>query len=136
MPEERLCVGKPEEGHLYLSVQEFEKDNHDWVRITLKDDGGGIDPHIIKSKMNSEKTKGLSDHEIIQLIFEDGFSSKDEVSDFSGRGVGMSAIKYEAEAIGGKVWVDSTLGKGTTLTLEIPNISKPLSFDQDRVLAS
>jgi len=62
----------------------------------------------------------LTDKEIIQLIFHQGLSAKDQVSNLSGRGVGMDAIKSEAEKIGGKVWVESEIDVGTTFIAQLP----------------
>ena len=65
---------------------------------------------------------GLSDHQVIQYIFDDGFSTRDSVSDFSGRGVGMSAIKASAEELGGTVEVQTQPGVGSRLMIKVPLI--------------
>ena len=67
-------------------------------------------------------TENLTDHEVIQHVFASGVSTKDVVTDLSGRGVGMDAIKYIAESMHGRVWVDSKIKKGTSLFIEVPYI--------------
>ena len=94
------------------------------LSIQIKDDGKGIDPTKIKEKMiklgREAELVGKSDDEIIQFIFDAGFSTKDSVSQMSGRGVGMDAIKAEVLRLGGNIRVKSALKVGTATYIVIP----------------
>ncbi|MEE2742293.1 MAG: ATP-binding protein [Bdellovibrionota bacterium] len=89
--------------------------------MNIQDDGKGIDPEEIrflaKKKFDLEK---MSPEEIISLIFEPGFSSKQEVTSISGRGVGLDAVKEEVDRLGGKITVSSKVDEGTMFTIELP----------------
>ncbi len=92
------------------------------LQIQVWDDGNGIDPSRIRQKLEN---KGLphsheSDEQVIQHVFDSEFSTRDQVTEISGRGVGMDAIKAEAVALGGTVRVESKLGSGTTVFIEVP----------------
>ncbi len=97
-----------------------------WHRFSVRDNGAGLDPQIIGSKavekdiISSEALSRLSDPEILDLIFHAGFSTKDNVSTISGRGVGMDAVRSIAVKLGGDVTVDSNVGGGTVVHLSIP----------------
>lgn len=116
-PEERRLLNKPEFGS--ISIESFEADNK--VRIIISDDGKGIDPDVIREKL-PQKSMKLTDSEVIQLIFEPGFSSKNEITDFSGRGVGMDAVKHAVNSYGGNIFVESIVGVGTKLFIDLPQI--------------
>ena len=97
-----------------------------FFQIAIKDDGRGIDPSEIKRiakkrellrKLNLSR---MTPYEIIQIVFEPGFSSRDEASSISGRGIGMDAVKKCANDLEGKVWVESELGEGTIFVAELP----------------
>jgi len=115
---------KPVTGHLTLDLVAGD---HGLV-ISLRDDGQGIDPKKIlavaerKQLLSKEKLSSLKREEILNLIFLDGFSTSDRVSDTSGRGVGMSAVKAEVEKLDGRIFIDTVEGKGTTFKLLIPGI--------------
>lgn len=118
---ERLKKGKLQTGTIILSAQNAGSD----VVITVRDDGKGLDREKI---LERAKTHGLiyksedemSDKEIYSLIFLPGFSTKDSVSEFSGRGVGMDVVVKNIEMVGGSVSVDSAIDAGTTIILKIP----------------
>lgn len=126
-PDEREQIGKPRAAHIRFEVLESPTKPGS-VRFVLTDDGKGIDPKIIASKVLEKGFKteaqlaALSEHEIQQLVFLPGFSSKNEVTDISGRGVGLDAVKAEAETLGGNAWLESVLGKGTTFVIEVPKV--------------
>lgn len=127
-PEDRLDSGKDEGGTIEILTETVENKAGGWIRIQIRDDGRGIDPTVIRSKLQ-EKVSGsdfsnLSDDEVLQQIFNPGFSSRSEVGEFSGRGVGMDAIKSEVIKLGGSIKVESKVGEGTLLTVEIPDISR------------
>lgn len=119
-PEERLQNGKPETANIWLrAYQEGGK-----VVIEIEDDGKGINKDKVLAK-GIEKglvdpDKKLTDSEIFSLIFLPGFSSADEVTDLSGRGVGMDVVRRSIEQLQGKVEVSSKPGEGTKVSLEIP----------------
>ncbi|ENN95572.1 CheA signal transduction histidine kinase [Methanocaldococcus villosus KIN24-T80] len=121
-PEEREKLGKPRKGRLRLAAIR----ERDHVNIIVEDDGRGIDPEKVKKKaierglITEEEAKKMSDHEIINLIFLPGFSTKEQVSEVSGRGVGMDVVKTKIESLGGSVVVYSEKGKGTRVVLKLP----------------
>jgi two-component system chemotaxis sensor kinase CheA len=119
--EERLKKGKPQTGTITLSAQNAGSD----VLITVTDDGKGLNRVKIleKAKKNGllyKPENEMSDKEVFSLIFLPGFSTKDNISEFSGRGVGMDVVLKNIEAVGGSVSVDSVAGESTTVTLKIP----------------
>ncbi len=121
-PETRLENNKDEIGTISCS---FMTDN-DRIRIIISDDGAGIDKDKVLSKAINQKviTQGealvLNESEIYSLIFEENFSTKEDISDISGRGVGLNAVKVEIDKIGGYIEVTSSKNIGTTFTLNLP----------------
>ncbi len=121
-PEEREELGKDREGEVKISA--FHEGNN--VVVQVKDDGRGIDPDIIREKalekevVSQTEVDAMSDKEIINLIFEAGFSTNEEVSDVSGRGVGMDVVKNTIESLNGSVDISSEVGKGSTFTMKLP----------------
>jgi len=120
--EERLELGKDERGRISCSVLE----NNTGLVLALSDDGRGIDPvHIRdvalrKSICAPEKVNNMSEEELIQLIFTDGFSGAQNVDTLAGRGVGLSAVRAELEKINGSMQATTTLGKGTQFQFFLP----------------
>ncbi|MCB0340678.1 MAG: PAS domain-containing protein [Pseudobdellovibrionaceae bacterium] len=125
-PEERQMAGKDEQGQIKVVVKSTDSGQQQWLEFHICDDGGGIDASRVRRKMQEmgrgNEIEGLSDHQVIQYIFDDGFSTRDSVSDFSGRGVGMSAIKASAEELGGTVEVQTQPGVGSRLMIKVPLI--------------
>jgi two-component system chemotaxis sensor kinase CheA len=121
-PDERTAAGKPPEGLIEISASQSEGS----VIVVVRDDGRGIDPNKIRRKaierglLTEEQASSLSDDDAIQFIFRSGFSTKEEVSEVSGRGVGMDAVKAAMEQIGGTIDLHSKIGAGTTVTLRLP----------------
>ncbi|WP_066630248.1 chemotaxis protein CheA [Labilibacter marinus] len=120
MPDDRIKKGKNPKGTIIFKAY-YEGAS---VIIKIIDDGKGIDPDFILKKAIS---KGLVDEgveltkkEILDLVFMSGFSTKDNVSDLSGRGVGMDVVKRKIGEIRGEVSIDSEIDKGTTVTMELP----------------
>ncbi|MBL4639244.1 MAG: chemotaxis protein CheA, partial [Kordiimonadaceae bacterium] len=119
-PDERVAAGKPEEGVITLSAE------HRGGRIIIQivDDGRGINRakvyKLAKEKGVIAEDADLSDEEIDNLIFAPGFSTADEVTDLSGRGVGMDVVRRNIQSLGGRVSVHSDPGKGTTFRLTLP----------------
>ncbi len=116
----REQAGKKAAGNLTLTAQHSGA----FVQITVEDDGGGLDLARIKSKAIEKKLitsdEKLTEQEISMLIFAPGFSTAESVTDISGRGVGMDVVKQNIEALRGSIGVDTALGKGTKITLQLP----------------
>jgi len=119
-PAVRLAVGKAEEG--VITLKAFHRSGR--IVIEISDDGAGIDPDRIRSKAIERglisADAQLSGEQLRMLIFEPGFSTKEEVSDLSGRGVGMDVVKRNVQRLNGTVAVASEKGQGTTVTIELP----------------
>ncbi len=119
-PAERRAEGKPEKGHIALSAA--QKGNH--VVIEVRDDGRGIDPEYVRRKAIQRGLVGenqeLSHDEIRELLFMPGFSTRDEVSNMSGRGVGMDVVKNNIADLSGMIEIASDVGQGTVVTLTLP----------------
>jgi two-component system chemotaxis sensor kinase CheA len=122
LPEQRVEMGKPEAATILLRA--FQEG--DQVVIEVSDDGKGIDPQAIKLKafekglISEDRLDRLSDQEAINLIFLPGFSTAQEVSDLSGRGVGMDVVRSAVEKINGQVLLSSRQGEGTLVRLSLP----------------
>lgn len=122
-PQERLQKGKPEIGKVTLRARN-EKDT---VFIEIADDGYGIDIAKIKKKainkglISKEYAPIISDEEVMMCLFEPGFSNAEVVTEVSGRGVGLDVVRLAVESIGGKVSVQTELGKGSTFILSLPS---------------
>ena len=120
--EERLAAGKPPTGRILLSARSEE--SH--IIVTVQDDGKGISPDTIRrvaverGVLDAEAAQRLSDSEAIDLIFASGFSTAKQVTELSGRGVGMDVVRTNVERLNGSVRVDSVLGRGTTFELRLP----------------
>ncbi|WP_413557534.1 ATP-binding protein [Bdellovibrio sp. HCB209] len=125
MPSVREEQGKAWAGTITVQFEVLRKPDVDWLQIRIDDDGAGVNAKVIREKLAA---KGLdvskeTDEQIIQHIFDSQFSTRDQVTETSGRGVGMDAIKHAAEHLGGTVNVLSEYGKGTTLIVEVPYIT-------------
>ena len=120
-PDERVKKGKPAVGKVTLSARNVGGEIH----IDVADDGCGLDPKKIlaKARENGLLTKPESeytDKEIFQMIMLPGFSTNKEVTEYSGRGVGMDVVRKNIEKVGGSITIHSEFGKGTTFTIKIP----------------
>jgi two-component system chemotaxis sensor kinase CheA len=121
-PAQRMAAGKPEAAVIQLKACQ----EGDQVIIEVSDDGKGIDPAAIRLKafekgmITEEKADALSDQEAINLIFLPGFSTMDEISDLSGRGVGTDVVRTAVEQLNGRVTLSSRKGEGTMVRLSLP----------------
>lgn len=123
MPDVRSTQGKPDMGVIELNA--FHQGGS--IIIEVKDDGGGIDCDRLWQKAvdkgvlpSDSKREEMSDQQVVNLIFAPGFSTADEVSDISGRGVGMDVVKRNIEELGGNIEVKSKLGLGSSFTISLP----------------
>ncbi|MFO1411095.1 MAG: Hpt domain-containing protein [Acinetobacter parvus] len=118
--EQRLQAKKPETGHIVLDIGRQGTD----IVVTFSDDGKGIDVNRIRDKaiqtglMTTDQK--LDQEEVLQFIFHPGFSTAAQVTQISGRGVGLDVVQSDIKALGGHVSVSSVLGKGTTFTIRVP----------------
>jgi len=119
-PQVRSAVGKDPQGTVHLSAEHAGAS----VLITISDDGSGLNREAIRSKAILKGLLGpdeeISDTDLYAHIFSPGFSTAKEVSDVSGRGVGMDVVKQNIEALRGEIAVESIEGKGTVITLSLP----------------
>jgi two-component system chemotaxis sensor kinase CheA len=124
-PEVRYKAGKMEGGEILVKFERQDLPTPT-LKISLADDGGGVNPEKIRARLLSKgiNTESENDFEVIQHIFDSSFSTKEQVTETSGRGVGMDAIKYEVTQLGGKVWVESKVGFGSTLYVEVPYMTR------------
>ena len=122
IPADRIAAGKPATGILRLAAAQ----GGDQIVLTIADDGKGIDAEALRRKvvekglMEEEPASRLSTRECYELIFLPGFSTKDEISDISGRGVGMDVVKTRITQINGSIEIDSQIGVGTTIRISVP----------------
>ncbi len=121
-PAERVAAGKPESGTIQLSATHEENR----IVIRIRDDGRGIDPDMIRASaikkgvLSEEAAQRLSDAEAIDLIWAPGFSTAREVTEVSGRGVGMDIVKTNIQKLNGTASVQSETGKGTEFAVRVP----------------
>lgn len=130
-PEDRTRAGKSPVGKLWLTAEQTR--TH--TLITVRDNGRGIDADRVRRKavekevLTQAKADALTDQEAVELIFHAGFSTAEQVSEVSGRGVGMDAVRATLAAHGGRVLLETQLGQGTVFRLEIPIRSAVLVVD-------
>ncbi|MEH1943929.1 MAG: response regulator [Nostoc sp.] len=136
-PEERQVAGKPAVG--IITIRAFHQGNQ--TIISVGDDGAGIDSAQVKAKavkigmITQAQAKAMSRLEVYDLLFQSGFTIKDQADEISGRGVGMDVVRSEISEIRGTVSTDSAIGKGTTFTIRLPltlSICKALCCVSDR----
>ena len=122
MPDVRARAGKPEQGTVTLSASQ----EGDHILLKIIDDGAGMDPQKLKSVaikrgvLDKETAERMTDVEAFNLIFKPGFSTKENISDISGRGVGMDVVKTNITKLNGSLRIDSKLGKGTIIEIKVP----------------
>ncbi|MBI5331790.1 MAG: chemotaxis protein CheA [Betaproteobacteria bacterium] len=122
LPEERAASNKPSKAIVTLTASQVG----DHIYIEISDDGKGMRPDVIRRKavekgiIDGETANGLDDRQSLQLVFLPGFSTKDEISSVSGRGVGMDVVKTNIGKLNGKVDVLSVPGQGSTFTISLP----------------
>ena len=121
-PSEREESGKPRVGHVVLSAQQ----EGDHILLQIQDDGKGMDANLLRRKavekglMDQDAADRLTDQECFNLIFAPGFSTKEQISDVSGRGVGMDVVKTKIAQLNGTIKIDSEPGVGTNIVIKVP----------------
>jgi two-component system chemotaxis sensor kinase CheA len=135
-PEARERAGKPPTGTLRITARQ----EADRVLIEISDDGKGIDPDIVKRKayqnglIDEATLERITDQEAVNLVFAPGFSTAEVVSDLSGRGVGMDAVRTAVERVNGRITLDSVKGQGTCIRLWLPlsmSVTKIMTLESD-----
>ena len=122
MPDVREAAGKPRQGKVVLSAAQ----EGDHILLTIADDGAGMNPETLRRKavekgmMDEDTAARLTESECFSLIFSPGFSMKQEISDISGRGVGMDVVKTSISKLNGVIDIQSEVGVGTTLSIKVP----------------
>lgn len=122
MPDQREASGKSRVGVVVLAAEQ----EGDHILLSIEDDGGGMDADVLRGKavekgmMDQDAADRLTDNECYNLIFAPGFSTKDVISDVSGRGVGMDVVKTKITQLNGTLRIDSSLGKGTRIEIKVP----------------
>ncbi|EII5640511.1 MULTISPECIES: chemotaxis protein CheA [Vibrio] len=122
MPDERAKNGKSRTGKVILSASQ----EGDHIQLAIVDDGAGMDPDklrgiaVKRGIMDEDAANRLTNKECFNLIFMPGFSSKEKITDISGRGVGMDVVKTAINTLNGSIDIDSTMGKGTKITIKVP----------------
>ena len=121
-PDVRVSNGKDKVGRVILAAQQ----EGDHILLSITDDGGGMDADklrdiaVNKGLMDNDTAQRLSDTEAFNLIFAPGFSTKTEISDVSGRGVGMDVVKTKIMQLNGSIEIQSEMGKGTKILIKVP----------------
>ncbi len=122
MPAVRLAAGKPAQGTVTLSAAQ----EGDHIRLSIQDDGAGMNAELLRRKavekglLTQEAADRLSPQECFELILLPGFSTKEQISDISGRGVGMDVVKTAITRLSGTIAIDSEVGVGTTIGIKVP----------------
>lgn len=121
-PEERFSKNKSRQGRIVLSAQQ----EGDQILVSVSDDGKGMDHKVLRRKavenglMTEDEANMLSEHEAFNLIFAPGFSTKSEISEVSGRGVGMDVVRTRITELNGNIEIDSSLGGGSVIVIRLP----------------
>ena len=122
MPDVRAAAGKPKTGTVVLAAQQ----EGDHILLSITDDGKGMDPDVLRQKavekgmMDEQMASQLDDKSAFDLILSAGFSTADQVSDISGRGVGMDVVKTMITKLNGSIDIHSVLGEGTKISIRVP----------------
>jgi len=122
MPDARVAAGKPRAGTVLLTAEQAG----DHILLTISDDGAGMDADVLRRKavekgmMDAEQAARMTPQECYNLIFLPGFSTKAQISDISGRGVGMDVVRTKISSLNGSVEIDSELGRGSRILIRMP----------------
>ena len=122
MPADRERAGKPRAGTVLLSASQ----EGDHIRLAIRDDGSGMDPEVLRQKgiekgvVTPETAERMTEQECFELILHPGFSMKEQISDISGRGVGMDVVKTAITKLSGTIAINSELGEGSEVSIKVP----------------
>ncbi|WOT06268.1 chemotaxis protein CheA [Shewanella youngdeokensis] len=122
LPDDREAMGKPRTGKITLSASQ----EGDHILLKIDDDGAGMDANVLKNiaikrgVLDEDTAARTTDEEAYNLIFAPGFSTKEKISDISGRGVGMDVVKTRITQLNGTIFINSMLGKGTRIEIKVP----------------
>lgn len=124
---QRKQAGKPVQGQITVDLASEVVGGRRLIQMKIADDGRGIDPERIRNRWKTKsETMSMTDDQLIQLVFEPGFTLASSVTEYAGRGVGLNALKNTVESCGGKVFVTSTKGQGTAFIIEFPHPEEPV----------
>jgi len=126
-PATRELQGKDPQGHILTTFSFKMLKDVQYLCITVSDDGQGIDITKLRNRLVQKglaKAQTLPDHDLLQHIFDNEVSTREQITEISGRGVGMEALRHAAEELQGQAWVESVQGQGTTLHVEVPYITE------------
>jgi two-component system chemotaxis sensor kinase CheA len=122
LPEERLAAGKPAKAEVHLTAEQVG----DHILIEIQDDGKGMNADALRRKaidkglIDAETANALDEKQCLQLIFLPGFSTKDQISSVSGRGVGMDVVRTNIQKLNGRIDINSVQGEGTRISISLP----------------
>ncbi|MEI6730616.1 MAG: ATP-binding protein, partial [Pseudomonadota bacterium] len=128
-PDDRKDKNKTSAGNISIETGFYKDDSgNEHISIKIKDDGNGIDANFVRERLKSNNPSvdwaKMSDFEILQQIFSSGFSTKTQVTEDSGRGVGMDVVRNEILKLGGDIIVNSQVGVGTEFSIHVPYMLK------------
>ncbi len=133
--DERDDLGKDFQSRMNINIISPVDGDSARFRMVIEDDGRGINPEIIREKLKEKGAEDLAaetdDHKVIQHIFSKAFSTKEEVTELSGRGVGLDAVKDSVAKVGGSVWVESEVGVGSKFIIDLPDLSAQIIFSEE-----
>ncbi|MEM6901931.1 MAG: ATP-binding protein [Pseudomonadota bacterium] len=123
-PNVRREMNKPDSGQVTVRVTQTDHQGADWIRLEIQDDGAGINIEALRQRLAQkqilEPSQEIDDHALVQYVFHDNVSTSKQLSQTSGRGVGMSAIRAAVTKLGGTVEMVSTVGEGCNLIIDMP----------------
>lgn len=140
MPHDRLALKKDEEGLITIDPRIVERKGLPYFRLSITDDGRGVDPKMIRERVKQKQLniphEEMTDEEMLYVIFSSEFSSKDVITELSGRGVGLSAVKDEVSKLGGEIEIKTKLLVGTTYIFYLPyKIIEPIKSNNPKTEA-
>lgn len=137
-PQDRKKKGKSDIGHITIRYEMLNKKSKDWIRLQIADDGGGINISKLRSllqKRGSTGVDGLTDLQVAMSIFNSGMSTRENISEISGQGVGMGSVSAAIKRAGGEIEITKTDEKGTVFEILLPYIP-PTQSDQQSLYES
>ena len=120
--ESRIAKNKDKNAQIKIHTERFENNNDDWIRIIFSDDGRGMDIEKIKRKISAKgiNIKNINEEDILSCLIKENISSKDYITELSGRGVGLSAVNNQVIKLSGKFSIKTIWNKGSEFIVEVP----------------